>query len=106
MNQLTDSSSNVAAGRKDSSGQESVIKMESLITRLPDLIAQHNALEEVKKDFSEAIRIVAEATGLHADTVKKVVRSKAGENFYEIHGKVRQMALAFEEIEQCAGVQI
>lgn len=86
-----------ARGRIEA-GQESVIKLESLQTKMKKLVELHNHAEAVAQDFKDAVKAAAEASGLLAATVSKYVRAKAGENFEETKAKVTQLSLVFEEL--------
>ncbi len=86
-----------ARGRKDQ-GQEQVIKLESLVTRMPELIKLHNDAESAATDFKEAVKTAAEVSGLNASTVSTYVKARAGDKFDEKKDKVMQLALVFEEV--------
>lgn len=87
-----------ARGRVDN-GQEAVINLESLTTRMPDLLKLKAAADDAKTDYADAVKATAEKSGLLASTVRKYVNARAGDNFDEEKTKVEQLALVFEEVE-------
>ena len=87
-----------ARGRKDK-GQEAVIKLETIKTRVPELVTLKKRCDDAAKDYGDAIKKAAEDSGLLAATVRKFVNAKAGDNFDEEKDKVAQLALVFDEVE-------
>jgi transcription termination factor NusB len=85
-------------GRKDSEGQEAVVKIETLQVGMDELLKLHTAAENAATDFKEAVKAIAEKSGLNAATVSKYVKARAGDNFDATKGKVLQLALVFEEV--------
>lgn len=88
---------NNAPGRKSRDGSEAVIKLETLQTRMNDLVALKIKSGQAAAEYTMAIKAVAEATGLLSVTVNKIVRAKAGNSFVEDKVKAQQLALVFEE---------
>ena len=85
-------------GRKDNTGQEAAIKMVPFKEGIEALVASYTAYQEVKEQFSDGCKAIAEKTGLHTATVRRVVVAKASDNFAEASAKAQQMSLAFEEM--------
>jgi hypothetical protein len=85
-------------GRKEKDGAEAVIKLETLRVRLHDLIALRIKSGQAAADYNDAVKAVAEASGLLSATVNKFVRARAGDNFLEDKAKAQQLALCFEEL--------
>jgi hypothetical protein len=85
-------------GRQDD-GQEATIKMETLITREKHLISLYNKANETAKDYSDAVKKVAEDAGLLTVNVRKYISAKAGDDFDEAKRKVIQLSLIFEEAD-------
>lgn len=85
-------------GRTDN-GQEAVIKLESLQTKVQHLVGLHNTAAEAKQDYNDAVKAVAESSGLLAATVSRYVKARAGDNFEDAKTKALQLSLVFEEIE-------
>lgn len=101
MEQLrTDSSTNggkrTPKGRKDASGQESVIELEVINDREKELIRLHEAAKEAAEDYSTAINKAAEDSGLNAAAVRKFIAAKAGDKFEAEKKRVEQLALVFD----------
>lgn len=87
-----------ARGRQDRAGQEKVIRPGELKERLPHLIALHNTAKEASKDLSDAVKSVAEKSGLLASVVRRLVVAKAGDNFEEKKKEAEQLSLVFDEV--------
>src|SRR5579885_2803699 len=88
-----------ARGRQDRGGQEKVIKIDELKSRLPHLVSLHNKAREAAKDLSSAVKAVAEKSGLLATVVRKAVVAKAGDSFDEKAKEAEQLELVFGEIK-------
>lgn len=86
-----------ARGRQDRSGQEKVIDMSKLNDRMAHLVKLHTSAREEAKAFSDAVKSVAEKSGLLASVVRKVVTARAGEAFEEKKKEAEQLALVFGE---------
>ena len=87
-----------ARGRQDRSGQEKVIDKSHLVEKLPQLVQLHTRAKDSGKDLSDAIKKVAEKSGLLASVVRKIVVAKAGEAFDEKKKEAEQLALMFDEV--------
>lgn len=83
-------------GRKSSDGSESTVKVETLKTRLPDLVSLKIAAIEAGQKYAKAAKAVAEASGTLSVTVNRIVRSKVNNSFIEDREKARQMVFAFD----------
>lgn len=94
-----------AEGRKSRDGSESVIKLETLRTRAQNLIELRLAMGDASARYNNAVKAVAEATGLLSTTVNKYVRARAGDNFREDRMKAQQLALVFEECGELDGTE-
>ena len=86
-------------GRKDQ-GQEAVIKPDVLDAKLKELVHLHNKKTEASDAFNDAVKRVAEKSGLLASVVAKVVAASATDKFEDEKKKAQQLSLAFEE---CSG---
>jgi len=89
-------------GRKDA-GQEAVIKMKPVEDRIADLVQLHMRAVEAKDKLNDAIKAVAEQSGLLAASVSKFVAARAGDKFEEAKTKATQLALIFDEIGEVKG---
>ena len=85
-----------ARGRQDPAGQEKVIEEAKLHDRIPHLVRLLKTSEEASTAFSEAVKAVAEKSGLLASVVRTFVKAKAGENYDEKKKEVEQLHLVFE----------
>jgi hypothetical protein len=82
-------------GRKDSEGQEAVIKLDKARAKIDYLIKLHTTASEAKHDYSEAIKVSAEEAGILAAVLSKYVKARAGEKFEAEKTEVIQLSLIF-----------
>lgn len=87
-------------GRKDKDGGPAVIKMETFVTRVQNLIDLKIAAVQAVKAYQEASSAVAEASGLNAASVNKYVRARINNNFREERDRVSQLAFVFESLNE------
>lgn len=99
----TDKAIGKARGRKDADKQEQVIKTKFVVDRIADLCDLYSKAQATNDKLNDAIKAVAEQSGLLAATVRKFVVARAGENFEEAERKVVQLALIFDEIGPVKG---
>lgn len=85
-------------GRTDRSGQEAVIDVSEVRDRIQTLVDLYRLHEDSGKDLNEGIKATAEASGLLASVVRKLVVARAGERFKEKAREVEQLALVFDEV--------
>ena len=85
-----------AIGRTDREGQESVIKISVVKDGVDNAVALYRKAAECDAQLNDAIKAMAEKSGLLAATVRKYVVAKASEDFQEHKRKVTQLALVFE----------
>ena len=98
MQTNTETSSKPVRGRKDTEGQPKVIQMESLRTRVDDLVDLRAKAAEAAEAYGEAVKATAEQAGLLSSVVRKFVDARAGEKYEEAKTKAQQLSLCFEEI--------
>jgi hypothetical protein len=84
-------------GRKQH-GQAAVIELAKVRERIDDLVALYLAAQRSGDELSEAINACAEAAGIKAAPLRKVVAAKAGERFEEKRVEAGQLALLFDEV--------
>lgn len=82
-------------GRKDATGQESVIVLEVITEREEELVRLHEAAKDASEDYSTAVNKAAEDSGLNAAAVRKFISAKAGDKFEAEKKRVQQLALVF-----------
>ena len=92
-----------AKGRKDSTGQEDVIKTKPLKDAIDDLIALHGKKQNANDKFNAAVKAVAEKSGLLSSVVRKLVNARAGDKWEEESRKVVQLGIVFEEVGAISG---
>lgn len=86
-------------GRVSGDGQESVIDVSKAHDKEKHLVGLYTKQQEAAADFADAIKVVAEKSGLNASTVRAWVIAKAGENYDEKRRKVQQLSIIFEADE-------
>lgn len=89
----------LAVGRIDPDKQEQVINLDDIKARIPELVRLYKITQESGDDLSEAIKNIAEDTGILAATLRKFVAAAAGEKFEEKKRQCEQLSLLFENIE-------
>ncbi len=87
-----------ARGRQGRDKQEKVIRMKELDDRIPHLVSLHTKSKDAAKDYSDAVKAVAEKSGLLASVVRRFVVAKAGQNFDEKKKEAEQLSLVFDEL--------
>ena len=96
----TDQEKKSVKGRKDNKGQEMVIQVSELadaIDELEQLKLKHAAAAEA---FNDAVKAVAERSGLMASVVRKVVDARTKDKVEDRRREAAQLNLAFEEIPE------
>jgi len=96
--QAQDGETRKARGRKDAEGQEQVIRLETITTRIDELVRLHIAAAEAAEDYNEAVKKAAEDSGLLASVVSKFVKARAGERYDTEKQKCEQLSLLFDEV--------
>lgn len=86
-------------GRKDSDGQEAVIKLDKVKEKIDHLIKLHKTAADASDALNDGIKAVAEKSGLLASVVRKYVVAKAGDKFEEKAREVEQLSLLFDVSE-------
>src|SRR4051812_39520007 len=87
-----------ARGRKDENKQEATIKLEAMSVKVDTLVGLYKHQQAVALDFSDAVKAVAEESGLNAKTVRTFIVAKSGEKFEQRKRDVQQLALVFDEV--------
>lgn len=85
-------------GRKDNDGQEATIKTKVIKDKMDELLTLQTKAENASARFSDAIKAVAESSGINAGALRKFVTARAGEKFEERKRDCEQLSLLFEEI--------
>lgn len=85
-------------GRKDqTTGQEEAINLAPVQKSIDELVRLYTQQQAAAEKCSDAIKAVAEKSGLLANVLRKLVKARAGEKFEEAKRTVEQLALVFEE---------
>ena len=87
-----------ARGRKDSEGQDAVIKPQVIEDRVDELVELHDKAAAAGEIYAEAVKKAAEDSGLLSSVVRKFVAARAGEKFDEVRRRVEQLSLLFDEV--------
>jgi hypothetical protein len=94
---------NTAAGRKDKDGTEAVIKLQPLKKAISELETLKNKSDQARDKLNDAVKAVAEQSGLLSSVVRKLVNARCGENFAEEKTKAEQLAMVFGEVGLVSG---
>lgn len=86
-------------GRKDSQGQEAVIKLDQVKDKVDYLVGLYKTATSASADLNDGIKAIAEKSGLLASVVRKYVVAKAGDKFEEKAREVEQLSLLFDVTE-------
>lgn len=85
--------------RKDQNGQEAIIELDKLRERTPHLCSLKTTFDEAKTDYSEAIKSVAEISGLQASVIRKYIAAKVSDKVQTAKREADQLSLVFEEAD-------
>lgn len=87
-------------GRKDKDGTDAVIKTKPLKASIRELGTLKAKADEAKNKLNDAIKAVAEKSGLLSSVVRKFVNACSGDrgHFDDEVRKVEQLSIAFEEV--------
>lgn len=86
-------------GRKDSQGQEAVIKLDQVKDKIDYLVGLYKTSSDASASLNDGIKAIAEKSGLLASVVRKYVVAKAGDKFEEKAREVEQLSLLFDVAE-------
>jgi hypothetical protein len=85
-------------GRIDHDQQDAVIKLEPVREKVEHLEMLYGVAVAAKDHFADAVKTVAEESGLLAAVVRKFVVARASEKFDEKKRQCEQLSLVFEEV--------
>ena len=80
-------------------GNGKTYKLEAMSVAVDHLTGLCEKMREAQTDFNDAVKAVAETSGLDAPTVRSFIVAKCGDKFDEKKEKVAQLALVFEEVK-------
>lgn len=86
------------AGRIGPDQQEQIIDLKEVKDKVDYLVNLKVAADDASKDFSEAIKEVAERSGIMASSLRKFVVARAGEKFADKARECEQLSLLFEDV--------
>jgi len=86
------------AGRQDRSGQEAVTKPTVVAEKIDQLERLAVKANEAAKDFSDAVKKAAEASGYTAAAIRALVTARVGDTFPEKRRSVEQQLELFNEV--------
>ncbi len=87
-----------ARGRKDSTGQEAVIQIDPIRDSITNLGNLYDAYVDARGALNDAVKAVAEKSGLQSSVVRKLVNARGNDKFEQENVKVQQAALLFDEM--------
>ena len=97
-----------ARGRRDAEGVEVFIKEQPLSDAVANLLTLKTRAEAARDKLNDAIKSVAERSGLLAKVVRKAVNAKSGDeaDFEEAKREAEQMQIALDAVESFAKVTL
>lgn len=103
MQVVTNVNTDVSRGRqvqsrKDQDGQSAVIKMGEVKDKVEYLVQLLEASKASANTYGEAIKAIAEKSGLQSSVIRKFIAAKASEKFEDRKRDVEQSQLLFDEI--------
>lgn len=94
----TSSTTKGVPGRKDHDGGEQVVNIIPLRKKLLNLEVLKGVADDARESFNDAVKAVAEETGLMSSAVKKLVKARTDDKVDDEKRKAIQVAMLFEEI--------
>lgn len=89
-----------AKGRKDSQGQEAVIREKPLKDALAELQTLHEKSDAAHDKLNGAIKAVAEKSGMQAKVIRKAVFAKHADDIEELEREVEQLQIALDVVKE------
>jgi hypothetical protein len=90
-------------GRKDSTGDEQVMKAQPIKEALTELMAAYKRAELARVAYNDLRKQVAERSNSSASDLNRLIRASARGNFEDVQRKVQQSADLFELIGEVPG---
>lgn len=86
------------AGRKESGGQEKIIKSEVVKEKITELMELKNKAKQSREAFSAAVKAVAKESGYMTSVVRALVDARADNDFKDAQRKYDQLSLIFSDV--------
>lgn len=80
-------------------GTSKTYKLEAMSVAVDHLVALCSGMKEAQTYFNDAVKAVAETSGLDAPTVRSYIVAKCGDKFDEKKEKCAQLMLVFDEVK-------
>ncbi len=90
-------------GRKDSTGDEQVLKAQPIKEALTELMASFKRAEAARIEFNDLRKKVAERSNASASDLSKLLKASAKGNFEDVQRKIQGTADLFELIGEVSG---
>lgn len=91
-------------GRKDSTGDEQVLKAQPIKEALGELMIAYQRFELAKKTYNDLRKLVAERSNADSSDLAKLMRASARGKFEDVQRRLQQQADLFELIGEVPGV--
>lgn len=85
-------------GRKDSTGDEQVLKAQPIKDALSELMVAFKKAEDAKGAYNAMRKAVAERSNANAGDIAKLIKASAKGNFEDVQRDIQQQADLFELI--------
>lgn len=89
-------------GRKDSSGDEQVLKAQPIKEALGELMALYKKAAQASTDYSAARKAVAERSNANSADLNRLIKASAKGNFEDVQRHIQQQADLFETIGEAS----
>lgn len=93
-----DTSSKSAKGRREKDGSEKVVTLQPLRVSLKHLASLYDSKKAAESAFREAVKKIAEKTGLMSAVVNKLISARAKDTVFDEARKAEQLSMIFSEI--------
>lgn len=90
-------------GRKDSTGDEQVLKAQPIKEALSELMVAFKRAEEARAAYNELRKTVAERSNASAGDLAKLLKASARGNFEDVQRKVQATSDLFEMVGEVPG---
>ena len=85
-------------GRKDSTGDEQVLKAQPIKDALSELMVAFQKFEAAKKEYNDLRKIVAERSNADSSDLAKLLKASAKGKFEDVQRRIQQQVDLFELI--------
>lgn len=93
-------------GRKDSTGDEQVLKAQPIKEALGELMLAYKKSETARADYNAMRKAVAERSNANAGDLNRLIKASAKGNFEDVQRHIQQQVDLFEMIGEVPGGEV